>query len=592
LSAAITGVAQPSPEAFANDSLASRGNLYQTKPYQITDFDTYGAMLTNQYSHRKLDSNGDGRAEGIAIDTGIMVTQPGNYTVEGSLYDSQGEFIGRATWSGAGPNVTLSFNDLAGQTGPYLLDGVDLLNASGQSIDRLSGGVYNVAALPDLAPAGPASLNIYPGGGLIPLEAAITPTQIFTTAVVNFDLQVDAQVNVATPGSYKLEAWLADTGGNLVTWAVGQPANLAAGLQTLSATFDGDNIVARGIPGPYTLVAVKILNGSGNYQVLDKVNVGPATPAYTLSQFDNRSGSKVPLFEDYVENGAGSWSAENPWAITNDLHQYFASSEAWFAGDTNASLTLNPTLNFSSIDEIGLRFQSSFNLDSAGDRAYVEASTNNGLNWTPVATYTATSSWSDKTEVVDLSALSDQPAVKLRFRLASSSGNDPNDGWFIDDILVAGIPDSDHDGLSDSDETNVYGTNPNNPDTDGDGMPDGWEVNNGLNPLVNDANGDADGDGLNNLGEYQHGTNPHNPDTDGDGLPDGWEVNYQFDPTDPNGVNGANGDPDNDQFTNLQEYLNGTNPRHPDTDGDGIPDGIDPQPGLVLKSTFLPVITK
>lgn len=593
LSMAVTNATDPSPEAFANNSLAYREDMYQTAAYKaMTAFDTYGAVLTNDYSQRGVDSNGDGRIDALAIDTGIVVTQPGNYTVEASLYDNQDQYVGYASWSGAGPNVTLTFKDLAGSVGPYTLQEVNLLNASGQSIDRIGGEAYTVAPLP-LASAAPASLDVYSnGGGLSAQGAAITPTQIFTPSVVNFDLQLQAQVNVATAGSYKLEAWLADTGGNLVTWASGPATGLAVGLQNLSVSFDGDNIVARGIPGPYTIVAVKILNGNGSYQVLDKVDVGPTTPAYTLSQFDNRSGSDVPLFEDYVENGAGSWSAENPWAISNGLHQYFAVSEAWFAGDANASLTLNPTLNFSAVNQIGLRFQTGYNFDSPGDRGYVEASTNNGLNWTSVATFTGTSTWSSQTEVVDLSAFGGQPAVKLRFRLASSTGNNPNDGWFIDDILVAGIPDSDGDGLSNSDETNVYGTNPNDPDTDDDGMPDGWEVDNGFNPLVNDANGDADGDGLTNVGEYQHDTNPHNPDTDGDGLPDGWEVNYQFDPTDPNGVNGANGDPDNDQFTNLQEYLNGTDPRNPDTDGDGIPDGVDPQPGQVVKSIFLPVITK
>ncbi len=46
-------------------------------------------------------------------------------------------------------------------------------------------------------------------------------------------------------------------------------------------------------------------------------------------------------------------------------------------------------------------------------------------------------------------------------------------------------------------------------DTDGDGMPDAWELANGLNPFVNDANFDNDGDGLTNLQEYLAGTNPN-----------------------------------------------------------------------------------
>jgi hypothetical protein len=43
--------------------------------------------------------------------------------------------------------------------------------------------------------------------------------------------------------------------------------------------------------------------------------------------------------------------------------------------------------------------------------------------------------------------------------------------------------DSDGDGLSDYDEVNTYGTDPNNSDTDGDGYLDGEEVENGFDPL-------------------------------------------------------------------------------------------------------------
>jgi hypothetical protein len=72
-----------------------------------------------------------------------------------------------------------------------------------------------------------------------------------------------------------------------------------------------------------------------------------------------------------------------------------------------------------------------------------------------------------------------------------------------------GRPDRDGDGLYDDDETDVYGTNPDVYDTDGDGVGDGEEVYVGTDPLTGGAAPAPPEEG-----GYPDLVPPPNPDTD------------------------------------------------------------------------------
>ena len=91
------------------------------------------------------------------------------------------------------------------------------------------------------------------------------------------------------------------------------------------------------------------------------------------------------------------------------------------------------------------------------------------------------------------------------------------------------------------------------------GIPDTWAIGHGLDP--NDPAmpfEDPDHDGLTNLQEFQNGTDPHNPDTDGDGLTDGDEVfKYHTNPLLP--------DTDGDGIPDGVEIQTGTDPLDPNS---------------------------
>jgi len=104
----------------------------------------------------------------------------------------------------------------------------------------------------------------------------------------------------------------------------------------------------------------------------------------------------------------------------------------------------------------------------------------------------------------------------------------------------------------------------NQDDTDSDGLLDSWEMLYFGN-LDQGPYDDPDNDGLTNLEEFQLGTNPNNPDTDNDEMPDGWEVDNGLDPFQDD----ADGDLDNDQYLNYMEYFAGTDPDDPESFSSG-----------------------
>lgn len=134
--------------------------------------------------------------------------------------------------------------------------------------------------------------------------------------------------------------------------------------------------------------------------------------------------------------------------------------------------------------------------------------------------------------------------------------------WIVDTVTATGSDDADGDGLTNEEES-LLGTNPMSADTDEDLISDPLELNNGLDPLVSNVGMDSDADGLLDTDEVVIlGTDPLDADSDHDGLSDSVEVNTTW--TDP-----LLKDTDMDGLMDGEEVnIYYTLPDNPDSDGD------------------------
>gem|GEM_PF-221892 len=178
--------------------------------------------------------------------------------------------------------------------------------------------------------------------------------------------------------------------------------------------------------------------------------------------------------------------------------------------------------------------------NNGGDAVYTLTGANSGSG-------TIGSVFDNATEVVDVTGIRPTAEGEILFSLTSTN---PSAGAGSINLVMftARVPE----------------------DSDGDGMPDAYEVANGTAVDVDDADEDRDADGLSNLQEYQgrdagdvetgYGrTLSGTADTDGDGLGDGEELSGALNPW----TGGVSGTPPGDP----------TDPNTADSDGDGSSDG-------------------
>ena len=246
-----------------------------------------------------------------------------------------------------------------------------------------------------------------------------------------------------------------------------------------------------------------VANVNDGYRSYNKANgASPTGGGYVTNSFNNifwnitnvsmsllNGSTLVASYTDFQNTnwpGTGNISAD-PLFVNAAIHDYRVSAGSPTLGAGLGGANLGVTLPIRGIPAAPLAFaavvsgvspvQLSWQDDADNETSFVIERSTNGVNWLVIGSVGENGTgFTDNTGA---------PGVKFYYRAyaANSSGR--------------------------SEPSNLASGRSTLADTDGDGMPDDWEVAHGLNPNVNDAVLDPDGDGMTNLQEYLAGTDPH-----------------------------------------------------------------------------------
>jgi hypothetical protein len=424
---------------------------YKTQAYPASAFLVNAASFGEDFSYTTSIKH-NGSVDAITISTPLNIAISGTFTVEGDLYDGQGEFVGHAEWMGSEPFASLEYK-IAKTQPPYSLEHLNLYDHKGKLLDARYAPVYKIENI--LSNANLENFSLEESIQSVNTIAITTTTPItntfsFQLADSNVNNKYDqlianVKVNVNQGGDYRIEGLLVDEQDKPAAWSTSGTQTLSVGQnRILKLVFDAGMLHFQlPLTGSKTfkITAVKIFTGdlSQASLVLEIPNMAQqyiSTPAYNrISSNLEPSHPAIAVFQDDMENGETKWSKSGTfWSLGDNIGHI--GDHAWMtstSSPTSKTLTVATPANLTDYASPWLQFM---HVDqfSANDSIKLEVSTN-GTNWTVLKEFKAsTAYWIP--EFVDLSSYGKTANFQFRFNANNPTGS----LWYLDDVYLYAGP--------------------------------------------------------------------------------------------------------------------------------------------------------
>ena len=303
------------------DGVNLHGNNFSRRVVDAFIVSSDAAELTDNYSGHGTNTDGDGLYNYLTLDTEVNVTTAGNFTLNGGLYDGEGDeitWVSNLTYLHSGiQTIQLNFDGFAigehRKNGPYAVKSLFLFDENGTQVgykdDAYTTSMYNYTD--------------FQRPSVVFVNYSDYETDTDGNGLYDY-LTVNVSVIVANAGDYVMNARLLDKSENELILASNSSYLYANQPQTMQLNFDGRYLYGSLSNGSFYVRDLYVYN-IANLTQSDLIHDAYTTSAYNYTDFEKAGvimGRVTDKNDTSVSNAFVSVTGGVDYDYTNETGNY------------------------------------------------------------------------------------------------------------------------------------------------------------------------------------------------------------------------------------------------------------------------------